>query len=380
MRIAVSRAPGAERVVTPLELFFDLVYVFAIGQLSHHLLEHVDLRTGAETAIMTLAVIYAWYMVAWGANWLDPDRLPVRLMLVALMFASLLMSVAIPEAFDGRAWLFITGYLLIQIGRSVFLILALRGRALGEHFVNDLVWEVLIGGLWVAGAVADGDARLVLWALAVVATHGGVWTLHWLPGRGRAIDLRHTEIAGGHLIERFRLFFIIALGETVLVMGDAFAGEPFELERLLALSIGFTATVALWWCYFHRVEGLGLEVAETAEDAGAVGWRGTWALTLIVLALVAIAVGDELAIEHPDGDATLGFTILAFGGPALFLLAQMFFLYEAVGHVPRSRPLGLAALAILAVATAPLTLIVGIAVSTAVLVAVAIADTVREAD
>jgi low temperature requirement protein LtrA len=79
MRIAVSRAPGAERVVTPLELFFDLVYVFAIGQLSHHLLEHVDLRTGAETAIMTLAVIYAWYMVAWGANWLDPDRLPVRL-------------------------------------------------------------------------------------------------------------------------------------------------------------------------------------------------------------------------------------------------------------------------------------------------------------
>ena len=155
MRIAVSRAPGAERVVTPLELFFDLVYVFAIGQLSHHLLEHVDLRTGAETAVMTLAVIYAWYMVAWGANWLEPDRLPVRLMLVALMFASLLMSAAIPEAFGDRAWLFVTGYLLIQIRRSVFLIFALRGRALGEHFVNDLIWEVLTGVLWVAGAMAE---------------------------------------------------------------------------------------------------------------------------------------------------------------------------------------------------------------------------------
>jgi low temperature requirement protein LtrA len=90
MRVAVSRARGAERIVTPLELFFDLVYVFAIGQLSHHLLEHVDLRTGAETAIMALAVYYAWYMVAWAANWLDPDRLPVRLYLVGLMFASLL--------------------------------------------------------------------------------------------------------------------------------------------------------------------------------------------------------------------------------------------------------------------------------------------------
>jgi low temperature requirement protein LtrA len=376
MRIAVSRAPGAERVVTPLELFFDLVYVFAIGQLSHHLLEHVDLRTGAETAIMTLAVIYAWYMVAWGANWLDPDRLPVRLMLVALMFASLLMSVAIPEAFDGRAWLFVTGYLLIQIGRSVFLIFALRGRALGEHFVNDLIWEVLTGGLWVAGAVAAGDARLVIWAVAVVATHGGVWTLHWLPGRGRAIDLQHTGIAAGHLIERFRLFFIIALGETVLVMGDAFAGEPFELERLLALSIGFAATVALWWCYFQWAERIGAAAAEAADDAGAIGWWGTWTLMLVVLALIAIAVGDELAIAHPDDEATLGFTILAFGGPALFLLAQVVFLYEALGRVPRSRSLGLAALALLAVATAPLTLMAGIAAACAVLVAVAIADTV----
>jgi low temperature requirement protein LtrA len=98
----------------------------------------------------------------------------------------------------------------------------------------------------------------------------------------------------------------------------------------------------------------------------------------MVLALIGIAVGDELAIAHPGDDATLGFTILAFGGPALFLLAQVFVLHEASGDVPRSRPVGLAALAILAVATAPLTLIDGIAASTAVLVAVAVADTVHE--
>jgi low temperature requirement protein LtrA len=380
MRLAVSRAPGAAREVTALELFFDLVYVFAVGQLSHHLLEHVDLRTGAETAIMTLAVVYAWYMVAWGANWLDPDRLPVRLLLVGLMFASLLMSVAIPDAFDGRAWLFVIGYLLIQTGRSVFLIVALRGRALGEHFVNDLVWEMVVGGLWIAGAIADGDGRLVLWGIAVVATHAGVWVLHWLPGRGRRIDLAHTGIAGGHLLERFRLFFIILLGETVLLMGNAFTDEPFELDRLVALAIGFTGTVALWWCYFQRAEPIGVEVADAAEDAGAVGWWGTVTLTLMVLALIGIAVGDELAIAHPGDDTTLGFTILTFGGPALFLLAQVFFLYEALGRVPRSRTLGLAALAILAVATAPLTLMAGIAAACAVLVAVAITDTVATGD
>ena len=376
MRIAVSRAPDAERVVTPLELFFDLVYVFAIGQLSDHLLEHVDLRTGAETLILALAVFYGWYMTAWGANWLDPDRLPVRALLVGLMFASLLMSVAIPDAFGGRGWLFVTGYLLLQVGRSVFLIVALRGRALGEHFVNVLVWELLAGVLWVAGAIADADARLVLWGLAVVVTYSGAWAVHWLPGRGQRVGVGETEIAGGHLIERFRLFFIIVLGETVLTTGNAFVVEPFEMERLLALTIGFAGTVALWWCYFQRAEGLGARAAETAEDAGAVGLWGTWTLTLIVLGLIGIAVADELAIAHPGDDATLSFTILAFGGPALFLFAQLVFQHATLGRAPASRAVGLGALAILAVAVAPLTLIAGIAASSAVLVAVAITDTV----
>ena len=375
MRIAVSRAPGAERVVTPLELFFDLVYVFAIGQLSHHLLEHVDLRTGAETVIMALAVVHAWYMTAWGANWLDPARLPVRVLLVGLMFASLLMSVGIADAFDDRAWLFVTGYLLLQLGRAGFLIVALRGRPLGEHFVNDMVWELAIGVLWVAGAIADGDARLVLWGLAAVAAHGGAWALHWLPGRGRAIDLGHTEIAGEHLFERFRLFFIIALGETVLTTGSAFTSEPFALERLVALAVAFTGTVALWWGYFQREEGAHAAMEE-AEDAGFVGWWGTWTLTMMVLALIAIAVGDEMAIAHPEDEATLGFTILAFGGPALFLLAQWIFHREALGFSPRSLVLGMAALAILAVATAQLALLPGITAAAAVLVGVAVSVTV----
>jgi low temperature requirement protein LtrA len=377
MRTAVSRAPHAERVVAPIELFFDLVYVFAIGQLSNHLLEHVDLRGGAETLILALAVFYAWYMTAWGANWLDADRPPVRVLLIGLMFASLMMSVAIGGAFSGRAWLFVSGYLLLQVGRSVFLILALRGRTLSEHFVNALVWELLAGCLWVVGALADSDARLVLWGLAVLTTYGGAWALHWLPGRGRRTDLAHTEIAGQHLVERFRLFFIIMLGETVLTTGNAFVGEPFEADRLLALAIGFTGTVALWWCYFERAEGVGLEIAESNEDAGTVGWWGTWTLTLIVLALIGIAVADELAIAHPGDEATLGFLVLAFGGPALFLLAQVAFLRRALGAIPRSRALGLAALAIFALATAPLAMIAGIAASSAVLVAVAAADTVE---
>jgi low temperature requirement protein LtrA len=224
--------------------------------------------------------------------------------------------------------------------------------------------------------IAGGNSRLVLWGIAVAAVYVGASTLHWLPGRGRRMDLAHTEIASEHLIERFRLFFIIALGETVLTMGTAFTDQAFELTRLLALAIGFAGAVALWWCYFERAEGIAVKATETAERVGAIGWWGTLTLTLIVLALIAIAVGDELAIAHPGDDATLGFTILVFGGPALFLVAQAVFMHAALGHVPRSRPLALAALAILAITTAPFTLIVGIAASTAVLVAVAIPDSV----
>jgi low temperature requirement protein LtrA len=377
MSIGVSRSPGTARVVTPLELFFDLVYVFAIGELSHHLLAHLDLRSGAETVIMALAVVYAWYMTAWGANWLDPDRLPVRVLLIGLTFASLLMSVAIGDAFDSRAWLFVTGYLLLQVGRSGFLIVALRGRPQGEHFVNDFVWEALAGAFWIAGAVAGPHSRLVLWGIAVAITMAGIGSLHWLPGRGRRIDIRHSEIAGGHLIERFRLFFLIALGETVITTGGAFTAEPFALDRLVALAIGFTGTAALWWCYFQRAERIGVEAIEAADDPGVVAIEATWALTFIVLALIAIAVGDELAIAHPGDDTTLAFTVLAFGGPALFLLAQLLFLRGTLGRTPGSRLLGIAALAILAVATAPLALLAGIAASSAVLVATALADSVR---
>ena len=160
-------------------------------------------------------------------------------------------------------------------------------------------------------------------------------------------------------------------------MGSAFAGEPFGLERRLALAIGFAGTVALWWCYFQRAEPLGARAATTADDAGAVALWGTWTLTLIVLALIGIAVADEMATVHPGDDSTLGFTWLAFGGSALFLLAQLLFHRAALGQALPSRAFGIGALAILAVATAQLPMIVGIAASSAVLIVVAITDTVR---
>ena len=121
MHVSDYRGPlrtrnGGEQRVTPLELFFDLVYVFAVTQLSHRLLEHLSLRGVLETLMLFLAVWGVWVYTAWFTNWFDPDRLPVRLVLVAVMLASLLMSVAIPEAFGKRGLMFALAYVAIQVG------------------------------------------------------------------------------------------------------------------------------------------------------------------------------------------------------------------------------------------------------------------------
>jgi low temperature requirement protein LtrA len=363
--------------VTPLELFFDLVYVFTVSQLAHNLLEHVDARGMAETLVLTLAVMYAWFMTVWTSNWLDGERQPVRLMLLGVMFASLLMATSITEAFGDRAGLFAVGYLAIQIGRTAFAVAVFRDHRLHMHFVNALVWEVGTAPIWIAGVAASGDARLALWAAAVLITYGGVIAGHPLPGRKSPFS-SDSQIYAEHLLERFRLFFLIALGETVLTIGNAFADQPVQPDRLLVLAVAFTGTVALWWCYFHRAEDIGMKAIDGAADASRIVGLGNYTLIAMVIGIVAIAVGDELAIAGPTDPIALSATALIFGGPLVFLLSQLGFMRRATGRIPRSRLLACIALIALAAATAPFSLVVAVVASSAVLLAVAIDDTRAE--
>jgi low temperature requirement protein LtrA len=365
------------RAVTPLELFFDLVYVFTVSQLAHNLLEHLDARGMVETLVLTLAVMYAWFMTVWTSNWLDGDRQPVRLLLLGLMFASLLMSTSVAEAFGDRAGLFVIGYLTIQIGRTVFAVASFGGHRLHMHFVNALVWEIGTAPLWIAGIAVDGDARLILWGAATLIAYGGVIAGHPLPGRKSPFS-SDSQIYAEHLLERFRLFFLIALGETVLTLGNAFAGQPVEADRLLVLAVAFAGTVALWWCYFHRAEEIGMNAVEGAADASRIVGLGNYTLIAMVIGIIAIAVGDELAIADPHAPSTLTTAVLIFAGPAIFLLAQLGFMRRVAGRVPRARVLACIALVVLALATGPLSLLAAVTASSAVLVGVAIDDTRAE--
>ena len=147
-----TRDSGEQRVA-PLELFFDLVFVFAVTQLSHLLLDHLSIRGVLETLFLLLAVWWAWVYTAWFTNWFDPDRLPVRLVLVAVMLASLLMSSRSRSLRRARVDVR-PGVVAIQVGRTAFAVLALYGAShpLSGTFWRILTWLVAAGVLWVAGA------------------------------------------------------------------------------------------------------------------------------------------------------------------------------------------------------------------------------------
>ena len=169
-----------------VELFFDLVFVFAVTQLSHMLIHHTDGRTLVQTIVLGWAVWWLWIDTTWVTNWLDPDKVPVRTMLLVLMLLGLLMSSAIPEAFGDKALLFAVPFVLIQLGRTLFTVWAM-GRHWPENAVNFqriTVWLAVSGGFWIAGALVDGNERLALWVVAALIDVAGPRALFWVPFLG----------------------------------------------------------------------------------------------------------------------------------------------------------------------------------------------------
>ncbi|MDQ4002019.1 MAG: low temperature requirement protein A, partial [Actinomycetota bacterium] len=315
---------GGEQRVTPLELFFDLVYVFAITQLSHLLLDHLTVGGALETLFLLLAVWWAWVYTTWIANWFDPDRLPVRLLLVALMLASLVMSVAIPEAFGERGLMFALAYVTIQVGRTVFVVIALnkslgRSDPLSRNFQRVLFWLATAGVLWVVGGLLEGEARYALWVLALGLEYAGPVFGFYTPGLGRS-QTGDWTVEGGHLAERCQLFVIIALGESILVTGTTFGEIEASAAAVSAFVVAFLGSVALWWIYFARAAEAAREVFASSEDPGRIARSAyTYFHLPMIAGIIAVAAGDELVVAHPYYLGTPASIALTLGGTALFL-------------------------------------------------------------
>ena len=344
------RVRGAEagQQTTRVELFFDLVYVFAVTQLSHLILGDLSVGGVARAVFLLLVVWWAWIYTTWMVNWFDPGSTPVRLVLIGVALASLLMSAALPEAFGRHAGLFAVTYVALQVGRNVAGALLLeRGHPLRAVFERIVVWSIAAGVLWIAGAFLDGDARLLLWvpalAIELVAPLVGYRT----PGRGMSRTADYS-VDGGHFAERCQGFVIIALGESIVVTGATAADAGLTTEVLIALAVAFLGTSALWWLYFGEVaEHSRRRMAESEDPGGLARDAYTYLHLPIVAGVIAFAVADELLIAHPgEPFATTG-VAMVLGGPALFLLGETFFRLRMIGSANAKRLATIAALALL---------------------------------
>jgi low temperature requirement protein LtrA len=361
--------------VTNIELFFDLVYVFAVTQLSHHLLADPTIDGAFQTAILLALVWLAWAYTMWVTNWLDPDRLQVRLLLVALMLVSLTMSVALPRAF-GPWGLWVGGaYALMQVGRTVFLVAVLPPGSLRRNFERILVWSTVSGALAVAGGLVGGHARELLWLLTIGVDVLGGLVGFATPGLGRSRTTDWT-IEGSHFAERCQAFILIALGESIVIIGATLSQlAHVSGTEIAAFVVAFAGSVAMWWLYFDRSADASEEIIASSADPGRIG-RSAYHLIhpVMVAGIIVAAAADEKILSQPSVHASAASAWLILGGPALFLAGHAAFKYVLWGIFPWTRLAGVAVLALLALAVPALPEIGLAACAAAVVAVVAAAD------
>lgn len=334
--------------VTYVELFFDLVFVFAVTQLSHAVLAHPTAEGVLHAAMLLAAVWWAWVCTSWVTNWLDPERVPVRLMLFALMAAGLVLSASIPDAFGKGGLAFACAYAFIQVGRSLFfLISAWREPAHRANFGRIQAWVTLSAAFWIAGGLLEGEARLIAWAIAIGVDYLSAAVGFWTPGLGRSAT-SDWVVEGGHMAERTALFTIIALGESIIVTGATVVGLPWTFEVIAAFAGALIGSIAMWWIYFSFTAEAASEAIAESEDPGAIARLAyTYSHLIPIAGIIVAAVGDEWVIHHASGHTDFKTAAAVIGGPALFLLGVLGFKLAGFKEVSRTRLTGLALLALL---------------------------------
>ena len=371
----VRQQNGDHQRVTHIELFFDLVFVFAITQLSRTLLEHLNLRGAFETLLLLLVVWWSWIYTVWMTNWLDPGTRHVRIALIVLMLVGLLMSTSISHAFDDRGLLFATAFVAGNIGRSLFILSAFRETPhQWRNFQRIITWQAASSIFWLAGGFADESTRDALWVAALAIEIAGPAMGFFVPGLGRSYT-RDWVVAGDHFAERCELFLILSLGESILVTGATISELDLKLSTLFAFTIAFVGSVAFWWVYFDRGARASSEVIAHSDDSGRLARSAyTYFHLPMVAGIILAAVGDELTIAHPTGPTDAATAAVILGGPALFLAGHTLYKLAIFQQLSLSRLAGIAALALLvpvATLVSPITLA---ALATAVIIGIAIAD------
>jgi low temperature requirement protein LtrA len=342
--------PNQHSRVTYAELFFDLVFVFAVTQISHSLLGRFTPLGALQTTLLFLAVWWVWVYTSWITNWLNPELTPVRVLLFLMMLGGLVLSTSIPKAFESRGLWFAIAYAAMQVGRTAFFLASIPPDrpSIRMNAIRILVWLSISAIFWIAGGLAEGHGRLMLWTMALGIEYISAAARFWIPKYG-ASSFEDWTVEGGHMAERCAGFIIIALGESVVVTGATFADLAWTTETVGAFVSAFIGALAMWWIYFHKGAEAGSEqISNSAEPARLARLAYTYLHMPIVAGIILSAVADELVLTHPADHSDPKTMLSAIGGPLLFLIGTILFKHTIRGWLQLSHGAGIIALCILA--------------------------------
>lgn len=329
MAVQARRHEGGEERVTPLELFFDLIFVFALTQVTGFVVEDPT-WAGLVKGLLLLGVLWwAWAAYAWLTNTINPDEGAVRIVMFGAMGAMLIASRAVPDAFGDDAFLFACAYAFVRIAHLVLYAIAGRGdRDLLQAVAKLAVGSALGIGLLFVAAGLDGRTQIAVWALALTLDLLGAYV-----GGGKG-----WRLSAGHFAERHGLIVIIALGESIVALGVG--ATVLDAGVVAAALLGLTVCAALWWLYFDVVALVAeRRLRETTGNAQLAMARDSYSyLHLPMIAgVILFAVGVKKTLAHVGDPLETVPAVALCGGVALYLVALILFRLRNVRSLNRQR-------------------------------------------
>jgi low temperature requirement protein LtrA len=347
-----------DKSVEPLELFFDLVFVFALTQVTARLAGDLSWAGLGRGLLILASIWWAWAAYSWLTNEVDCRLREVRLVIFASMICMLIASLAIPGAFEEDALLYAAAYLGVRV-LHVALFLAgtddLDVRAAARALTPT---AVLAPALLLVASAFDGSAQILIWVVAL--------TIDYVGGALRGIE--GWRLSPGHFAERYGLIVIIALGESIVAIGVGAEDVSLGAGALVSAALGVVVSACLWWLYFDPA----LEAVEHRLQAASGAARNLLARDAfpfihlpLVAGIVLLALGVKKTLGEVDGSLKTVSAVALCGGTALFLLSDVAFRLRALGVLEVPRVLAAAAcvalIALAGVAVAPV-LLAGVAV------------------
>ena len=364
--------------VTYIELFFDLIFVFALTQLSRFLYENQSPIGALESAILVLALWWVWVYTTWVTNMLDPTKLPVRGVVIGLALVGFVLSTSIYESFGDRGIVFAISYVTLQLGRTAFILLALarHDRALYRNFTHILIWLSVAGVFWILGALLPLEFRLPIWIAALGLEYVSASLGFRVPRMGTS-RIDDWDLSGPHIAERSALFVIIALGESFLVAGFAFVGQDSSVLGVLGVLSAFMSAVAMWWLYFDHGERAGGKAIASSKEPGRIARLAyTYVHAIIIAGIVLTSVADKEVLKHPEEPMMLSTAVTLAGGPLLYIIGLLLFRWVVAHELLFSHLLGIALLIVVFATAFLLSPLALSAVGTLILMAVASWETI----